>query len=246
MELFYSSKIEDNSLLLDQDESGHCVRVLRKRCGDTVSVIDGNGTLFRCTLVDDNPKSARAVINEAVNDFGTHPYNLQMAVCPTKNTDRYEWFVEKATEIGVDAIVPVIGDHSERKIFRTDRLKRIVLSAVKQSLKAKLPEVRESLTVTEYLQSAPSSSLRLICYCDSTLPKEKRTAIAEALGKSKTNDICILIGPEGDFSTEEINLALTLGWQAVHLGDSRLRTETAALAAVLAVYYFYPDGTAID
>lgn len=234
MELFYSDSIAGGIVTLNQEESGHCVRVLRHRVGDSISVIDGKGTLYECTLTEADARKARARIEETLPSFGGHPYNLTMAVCPTKNADRFEWFAEKATEVGVDVIAPVIGDRSERKIFKPDRLRRIVLSAAKQSLKARLPEVREAVSVREFIRTAPTDALRLICYCDDSLPKERRLGIADAL--SSSDKICILIGPEGDFSEDEINLALGGGWEPVHLGNSRLRTETAALVAVTAVY----------
>lgn len=257
MEIFYSNNINAGLITLPAEESGHCVKVLRHRVGDVVSVIDGEGTLYRCVLTDADPRAAVAKIEEALPSFGALPYHLVMAVCPTKNTDRYEWFAEKATEMGVDEIVPVIGDHSERKAFKTERLSRIVLSAAKQSLKARLPIVREAMPVSEFIRSAGDSGaaapLKLICYCDSSLPREKRVSIREALAalvlqrapaadcatSVQEPEICILIGPEGDFSQEELDLAFSNGWQPVHLGDSRLRTETAALAAVAAVYFSF-------
>lgn len=129
MELFYSADIEGDLVRLDQEESCHCVRVLRHRVGDEVSVIDGRGNLYSCRLIDADQKAAVARIESRTPGFGAHPYNLTIAVCPTKNADRIEWFAEKATEIGIDTIVPVIGEHSERKVFKTDRIKRLVLSA---------------------------------------------------------------------------------------------------------------------
>ena len=260
MEIFYSNDIDAGLVTLPAEESGHCVKVLRHKVGDAVSVIDGEGTLYRCVLTDADPRAAVARIEETLPSFGTHPYHLVMAVCPTKNSDRYEWFAEKATEMGVDEIVPVIGDHSERKAFKTERLSRIVLSAAKQSLKARLPIVREAVPVSEFIKNAGVSDagdsgaaapLKLICYCDSSLPREKRVSIRETLASLVSQrapaadgatsvqepEICILIGPEGDFSQEELDLAFSNGWQPVHLGDSRLRTETAALAAVAAVYF---------
>lgn len=235
MELFYSESVCNGICELNAEESGHCVRVLRHRAGDAITVIDGLGTLYNCTLLDDNPKAATARVESRTEDFGSHPYHLTMAVCPTKNTDRFEWFAEKATEVGVDVIAPVIGDHSERKVFKTDRIKRLVLSAIKQSLKARLPEVPEAVSVREFIENADAGALKLICYCADDV--KKRISIKDALSEAgRPEKICILIGPEGDFSQEEVSLALSRGWQAVHLGDSRLRTETAALVATTAVY----------
>ena len=238
MELFYSTDIDGRSLRLDQEESAHCVRVLRHRCGDTISVINGKGTLYRCRLALADAKGAEAEILEAHENFGTHPYNLTMAVCPTKNIDRYEWFVEKATEIGIDTIVPVLGDHSERKIIKSERLEKIALSAAKQSLKGTVPEILPLQSIREFIGSTAAQALKLIAYCDETLERDKRLSIKDVLHQNheRGQEICILIGPEGDFSPEEVALALENGWIPVHLGESRFRTETAALTATAAVY----------
>ena len=234
MELFYSSDIRDGIVRLDPEESGHCVRVLRHRAGDEISVIDGTGPLYRCRLTGDDPRGAVAEIVDTLPAFGAHPYRLTLAVCPTKNIDRYEWFVEKATEIGVDAIAPVIGDHSERKVLRTDRLERLVLSAAKQSLKGSIPRILPPQSVREFIAGSGPEALRLIAYCDESLPQ--RCGIVEALADCRGRDIAVLIGPEGDFSPAEVAAALEAGFIPVHLGPSRLRTETAALTAVQAVY----------
>lgn len=235
MELFYSADIDGDLVRLDQDESGHCVRVLRHRTGDEVSVIDGRGNLYTCRLLDADPRSATARIESRTPGFGTHPYNLCIAVCPTKNTDRIEWFAEKATEIGVDTIAPVIGDHSERKVFKTDRIKRLVLSAAKQSLKGAVPEVLEAVSVKDFIESSDNEALKLICYCFEG--DCERISIKEELLKNRDNkNVVVLVGPEGDFSESEVKMALERGWRPVHLGNSRLRTETAALTAVTAVY----------
>ena len=234
MELFYCSDIRDGIVRLDSEESGHCVRVLRHRAGDGICVIDGTGPLYRCRLTDDNPKAAVATVEEVLPEFGGHPYRLTMAVCPTKNIDRYEWFVEKATEIGVDVIAPVIGDHSERKVLRGDRLERLVLSAAKQSLKGRVPRILPTQSVRELIAGADPGAIRLIAYCDEALPQ--RTGITEAVKDCRDRDIVVLIGPEGDFSPKEVAAALQAGFVPVHLGSSRLRTETAALTAAQAVY----------
>ena len=237
MELFYSHDIAGITARLDAEESGHCVRVLRHRAGDEISVIDGLGTLFKCRLAVADPKEAEAEILERVPGFGAVPYRLTMAVCPTKNIERFEWFVEKATEFGLDTIVPVIGDRSERKVVKPERLQRILLSAAKQSLKAAVPVLADSVSVKDFLTSdAVTGCLRLICCCFE--PEGGRKTIGEALGTAPANTpVIILIGPEGDFSEEELKLAVDDGWIPVSLGPSRLRTETAALAAVAAVYF---------
>ena len=242
MELFYSNQIEGDTLLLDAEESGHCVRVLRHRAGDEITVIDGEGTLYRCTLLDADPRGATAHIDGSERGFGAHPYSLTMAVCPTKNIDRYEWFVEKATEIGIDVIAPVIGERSERKVLKTERLERLVKSAAKQSLKGAIPKVNEPQSVRDFILSVPEGAVKMICYCfegdKHSIPELLSSSGAPgAPGRdSGLPDIYILIGPEGDFSPAEAELALSRGWMSVSLGSSRLRTETAALVAVTQVY----------
>lgn len=308
MELFFSDDIQDAQVRLDPDESAHCVRVLRHREGDEIFVIDGRGTLCRCVLELADAKGAWARVLERTHGFGAHPYHLTMAVCPTKNLDRYEWFVEKATEIGVDVVAPVIGERSERKVLKTERLRRLALSAAKQSLKGAVPQVAEPVAVRDFILSAPAEALKLICYCFDDVERIPITSVlrpdAATLSSpgialpSQTDDglsptidhpsqlggapspaidqssqlggapspvfahpsqpscvpsptfesagsnggagrpIMILIGPEGDFSPEEAVLAREHGWIPVQLGPSRLRTETAALTAVTAVYLF--------
>ena len=233
MELFYAYETDGLFCRLDADESGHCCRVLRHRAGDEVHVIDGLGTMYRCRLVDDNPKRAAAEVIEAFPFWGGHPYRLTVACCPTKNNDRFEWFVEKATEVGVDRIVPVIGEHSERKVYKTDRAARIALSATKQSLKARIPEIAEPLCVKDFILQS-EESLKLIAYCFEG--DTRRISIQEALRAYDGHDVTVLIGPEGDFSPEEARLAIDHGYIPVHLGASRLRTETAAVLAATAVY----------
>ena len=237
MEIFWTDRIEAGLCLLGEEESAHCVRVLRHREGDNVCVIDGAGTMYECVLSQASPKAAVARIEKANPGWGSHPYRMEMAVCPTKNIDRYEWFVEKASEVGTDRFVPVIGEHSERKVLKTERLRRIVLSAAKQSLKAAVPEIAEPLTVKEFIASVTdSSALKMIacCFEDESHP---RTSVMQALSGTDRREYIVLIGPEGDFSREEVRLAIEAGFIPVHLGESRLRTETAALAAVFAAYY---------
>lgn len=238
MELFYAYEVNGRFCRLDAEESGHCVRVLRHRAGDAVDVIDGLGTLYHCRLTDDSPKGAEAEILSEEAGWGGHPYHLTIGCCPTKNNERFEWFVEKATELGVDRIVPLIGDHSERKVYKTERAQRIALSATKQSLKARIPEIVEPMSVRSFVAGAPQDdSIRLIAYCfeDPSIPRQ---SIMDVLRASDARDITILIGPEGDFSQEEASLALQCGYVPIHLGPSRLRTETAAVTAVEAVYLY--------
>lgn len=240
MELFYSRDIEGGICCLDQDESGHCIKVLRHRSGDEISVIDGCGTLYRCRITADSPKRVEAMVLDYVENWGGHPYRLHLAVCPTKNNDRFEWFAEKACEIGFDVLSPVFGDHSERKVLKTSRVEKILVSAAKQSLKAAVPQVNEPVSVKEFIKEASgdSESLKLIAYCfeDERVP---RRSIKEVLNSFEGTDITVMIGPEGDFSRVEAEAALAAGFIPVHLGESRLRTETAALTAAASVYFRY-------
>ena len=240
MELFYSKTISDGGRKLDADESAHCVRVLRHRRGDTIHVVDGHGMLYRCTIVDDDPRAVLFDVDEWVENYGSHDYCLRMAVCPPKNIDRFEWFAEKATEIGVDVISPLFGDYSERKVFKPERIERLLVSAAKQSHKGAIPQLDEAITVTDFLQQ-DHEGLKLICYCDDATGKvDIKEALARVLNAPQESPqkpmITIMIGPEGDFSRAEVALALERGWKPVSLGDSRLRIETAALVATAAVY----------
>lgn len=235
MELFYGQADALGNVSLNAEESTHLVKVMRHKVGDEICVMDGAGTFMRCELTEANPKGCFARIKESIKGWHSHPYHLTMAVCPTKNNDRFEWMGEKVTEAGVDLIVPVIGERSERKVYKTDRLRRIALSAAKQSLKASIPEIEEPISVLKFIETAPEDSLRLIAYCS----EGEKLSIKDALSQSKAHNISILIGPEGDFSPKEIAAALKAGFKPVHLGTSRLRTETAAVCAAFAVYLHY-------
>ncbi len=233
MEIFYSNDIDGTTVCLNSEESAHCVRVLRHRVGDEIGVMDGQGTMLWCVLEDASPSAAIARIVRREPGFGSHPYHLTLAVCPTKNMDRYEWMSEKATEVGVDVIAPVIGERSERKVCKTERLERLVLSAAKQSLKAAVPVVAEPVSVLDFIAGAPESSLKLIAYCF----EGEKVSIKDALAASQLKNVVVLIGPEGDFSPKEVAAAIKSGFKPVHLGPSRLRTETAALISAAAVYF---------
>ena len=237
MELFYAHRCDGVTCFLDAEESSHCVRVLRHRAGDEIDVIDGLGTLYHCRLTDDNPKGAQAQVLSVVPAFGAHPYRLTIGCCPTKNNERFEWFVEKAVEIGIDRIVPLIGEHSERRVYKTERAQRIALSASKQSLKACIPEICEPMPVRDFLR-ADDNSLRLIAYCFENQEFPRRS-ITEVLSAYEGAEVTVLIGPEGDFSAEEAAEAVARGYIPVQLGPSRLRTETAAVTAAAAVYFRY-------
>lgn len=235
MELFYSRDIDGTLLRLDEEETRHCVKVLRHRTGEEIFVIDGQGRLLKCILTSTAGSRAQAEIVERTPSWGGHPYHLTMAVCPTKNNERFEWFLEKACEIGVDRIVPLIGEHSERKVYKTERARKILVSAAKQSLKAAVPVIDEPVGVKDFLKEE-RPGIKCIAYCfeDQT---DLRQSINEVL--ADFTDITIMIGPEGDFSPEEARAARAAGFLPVHFGPSRMRTETAALFAVSAVYQHF-------
>lgn len=238
MELFYSKDIDGSICRLDQDESGHCVKVLRHRAGDEISVIDGCGTLYRCRITSDSPKGVEAAVICSEENWGGHPYRLHLAVCPTKSNDRYEWFAEKACEIGFDELSPVIGEHSERRVLKTARIEKVLISAAKQSLKGAVPTVNEPVSVRDFILNASGKALKMMAYCfeDERVP---RRSIKEVMEDYNGDEIIVMIGPEGDFSKAEAELALEQGFIPIHLGDSRLRTETAAITATAAVYFHH-------
>lgn len=225
MRLFLSADTSAPFATLLPDESRHCARVLRMRAGDEIWVTSGDGVMCRALIADPDERACSVQITERIPDYQPRPFRLHLLVAPTKNAARIEWLVEKAVEIGIDRITPIICDHSERGVQKTDRLDRIALSAMKQSLKARRPQIDAPVHLIDYLQQ-PAEGSRYVCYCTGD---ERRT-----LHGSYTpgTDATVLIGPEGDFSPREIEAALGAGFLPVTLGDSRLRTETAALYAV--------------
>lgn len=234
MQLFYSKDISSSGFCtLDAEESRHAVRVLRMRDGDTINVTDGMGHLYQCRIVQADDKACvveclNVLLHDCLNAAAIH-----LAVAPTKNPARMEWLVEKAVEIGVGEITLLQCDHSERSFLKTDRLERLALSAMKQSLHLTLPPINPAVTLRDFIAQAIKHSgnqaIKLIAHCEADKP---RTPIAAALQPGI--DAVVLIGPEGDFSEEEIQQALAAGFTPVSLGPSRLRTETAALYAVTA------------
>ena len=238
MELFFCKEISSGATVLDREESNHCVKVLRHRRGDDINIIDGAGFLYRCRIIDDNPREVAFEVLESVEGYGSHPYRLHMAVSPPKNIDRFEWFAEKATEIGVDEVTPLFGDYSERKVFKPERVERLLISAAKQSHKGAVPRLNGAVAVRDFIASLKDSdALKLICYCDDTIALgREKISIREALRLAEGRPVVVMIGPEGDFSRAEMAAAVASGWQPVSLGESRLRIETAALTAVAAVY----------
>lgn len=226
MQLFYAPDITLPRYTLSEEESKHCVRVLRLAHGDELHLTDGRGNLYRCRVAEADPKRCIVEVVQTTPRYGKMPYGITLAVAPTKHIERFEWFLEKATEVGVTRIVPVECDHSERHTIKYDRELRVITSAVKQSLKAYHP-VLDDLTPLRRLIAEPFEGSKFIAHCD-TNAKERSYLASEI---RKNDNILILIGPEGDFSPEEINFALENGFRPVTLGPQRLRTETAAVVA---------------
>lgn len=227
MQLFYNPNIstEDSSFSFEKEESRHIVKVLRKTTGDQLYITNGKGWLFEAELSIASTKQCAVTITSKSHKNKPN-CNLHLAVAPTKMNDRYEWFLEKATEIGIETITPIICDHSERKVVKTERFEKIIQSAMKQSLQYYLPELQSPISFKDFLSNTQSlPRKKFIAHCEESDKKSLKSQL-------KPNEDClILIGPEGDFSLKEIEIALQHGFIPVTLGSTRLRTETAAIAA---------------
>lgn len=232
MHLFYTPEIESHhkTFLLSEEESKHAVRVLRLQPGNYIYLVDGKGGFYKTEIVDAHPKRTSLQVLEVKTAYGAVPYRLHMVVAPTKNMDRLEWFLEKATEVGVQEFTPIICEHSERKEVKIERLEKVAISAMKQSLKAYLPKIYPAVSFSKFIAQAKEwNYFKGVAHC---VDAEKKY-ISSAF--EKQSNYILLIGPEGDFSEKEISQALDAGFIPISLGDSRLRTETAALAAVLEI-----------
>ncbi|MGB5419102.1 16S rRNA (uracil(1498)-N(3))-methyltransferase [Algibacter sp.] len=231
MQLFYSPEITENTsqFTFNKEESKHIVKVLRKNIGDNLHITNGNGWLFTAEISIPNINKCTAnIVSKSIKE--KHNYNLHLAVAPTKMNDRYEWFLEKATEIGIDCITPIICDHSERKFIKPERFERIIQSAMKQSLSCYLPKLNNAISFQDFVNQDFNGDL-FIAHCEET----DRKSLKQQL-KPKT-DMTILIGPEGDFSVKEITKAVENNFIPVTLGETRLRTETAAIVACHSVAF---------
>lgn len=225
---FYAPEITETGTLPEQ-ESTHCCRVLRMREGDTIQVTDGKGNRYECEILEAHPKHTTVEILKTTSIPPWWGFRLEVCIAPSKNIDRIEWFVEKAIEIGVDRIVLMKCARSERKIVKTERLKKIAISAMNQSLKTTLPEITEVTDFKSLITDSFKGS-KYMGYCDDSIPLLKFT------DHYKGGDVRILIGPEGDFSPEEVRDAMNAGYRAVTFGESRLRLETAALYCTVATH----------
>jgi len=232
MQLFYTPDIDPSlaQYFLSEEESKHAVRVLRLTVGDKVTLIDGKGGLYKAEIKDAHPKRTILQINSVTTGFNKRNHYLHIAIAPTKNLDRVEWFLEKATEIGIDEITLIICQRSERKEAKAERLNKIITSAIKQSIKAYHPVLNGPVALSQFLKQ-PFRGQKFIAHCD----EGEKISMAQSI--EKQNRYLILIGPEGDFTPAEVDAALQNGYKAITLGESRLRTETAALEACFEVNF---------
>jgi 16S rRNA (uracil1498-N3)-methyltransferase len=232
MQLFYTPDINPSlpQYFLSEEESKHAVRVLRLAIGDEVTLIDGKGGLYRAEIKDAHPKRTILQINSLTTEFNKRNHYLHIGIAPTKNLDRVEWFLEKATEIGIDEITLIVCQRSERKEAKVERLDKIITSAIKQSIKAYHPVLNGPVALSQFLKQ-PFQGQKFIAHCD----EGEKTSLAQSI--EKQNRYLILIGPEGDFTPAEVDAALHNGYKAITLGESRLRTETAALEACFEVNF---------
>jgi 16S rRNA (uracil1498-N3)-methyltransferase len=231
MQIFYSSDITGDSCVLDEKESKHCIRVLRMTEGSPAKVIDGTGNLYEGVISRADQKKCEITIYNVIREFEKRNYRLHIAISPLKNPERFEWFVEKSVEIGIDEITPLICKNTEKQRIKPDRINSIIISAMKQSLKAGITLLNEPITFDDFLKK-DFQGKKIIGHCNSA---GNRAKIDQEYVKG--DDAVILIGPEGDFDDNEINEAIAAGYKPVHLGISRLRTETAGVAACYSIYF---------
>jgi len=224
MQLFYTPGVSGDEYIFEPEEARHLLRVLRRKIGDEVHHTDGSGNLFHSVIIDDRDKNCMVRINKVEREYGKRNFHLSIAIAPTKNTARLEWFVEKATEIGINRIIPFIAEHSERRNLSNDRLEKVIIAAMKQSVKAYKPILDKPIDFESLLYQEFSGQKFIGWLGDGT-------SVSLRQEYKPGNDACILIGPEGDFSDKEVQLAQERGFVPINLGNSRLRTETAALVA---------------
>jgi len=224
MHIFYTPDIHSDAYILSEEESKHCIKVLRLDAGNLLYLVDGKGGLYDAVVEDPHPKRTKLKILGKVENFGKQNYYVHIAIAPTKNIERVEWFLEKATEIGIDEITPIICDRSERKEIKTERLNKVITSAIKQSIKAYHPILNEAVRYSDFITKNRNSQ-KFIAHC---MNGAKSTIKDQLILNS---NYLIAIGPEGDFTNEELEAAITNDFIPVSLGVSRLRTETAALEA---------------
>lgn len=224
MNIFYLPNISGESVFLNEVESRHAVKVLRLEKGSRVLLVDGKGGSCQAQITGINPKKCQLSIIERQQESGRKNYNIHVAIAPTKNNTRFEWFLEKATEIGIDVITPLLCENSERKVIKAERFEKVLVSAMKQSHKAWLPKLNTLTPFWEFIEKNYSGQ-RFIAHCHNGNKEHLKNQVTQ------NSDALILIGPEGDFSKKEVEKALSLGFTEVSLGNSRLRTETAGVVS---------------
>ncbi len=238
MHIFYQPNLLSTDILLNEEESKHCVRVLRMKIGDEVQLIDGKGTSAIAKIIDDNPKRCLLTIIEQTTHQPLRNYYLHIAVAPTKNFDRMEWFIEKAVEVGIDEISFIETENSERSKVNLERCEKIAISAIKQSKQFWLPKINGVKNCNQAIKELRNEGFKLIAWCETDVTQNLHSIITSSLHSKITNPpthhITIFIGPEGDFSKTEVDNAIANGFVSVSFGESRLRTETAALYACIA------------
>ena len=228
MQVFYVPDISGKCATLSSEESRHCINVLRFSYSDTIHLIDGKGGFYKAFIIKPDPHACEVEITEFQADFNKRNYRLHLAVAPTKQIDRFEWLLDKAVEIGVDEITPLRCQRSERKEIKTERLEKLIIASMKQAIIAEKPRLNEMISYPQFIRSVSAKKKdRFIAYCTDRQNK----LLKDTLVRGK--DSIILIGPEGDFTPEEIQLAMNAGFIPVSLGATRLRTETAALAGCI-------------
>ena len=230
MQIFYTPDINLETYILSEEESKHCIKVLRLDSGSLLYLVDGNGGFYDAIIEDPHPKRTKLKILGKVENFGKRNHYLHIAIAPTKNIERVEWFLEKATEIGIDEITPIICDRSERKEIKTERLNKVITSAIKQSIKAYHPKLNEAVRFNNLI-TQNANTQKFIAHC----MDGGKITIKELL--IPNSNYLIVIGPEGDFTLEEVEAAVNNNFIPVSLGDSRLRTETAALEACFEINF---------
>ena len=224
MQLFFAPDLQGDHHTLEEQESKHIIRVLRMKMGESIKLTDGKGRIYTGELINEDPRRCEVRITDTIEDYGKRDYHIHIGIAPTKNINRFEWFLEKATEIGIDEITPLICQRSERKVVKTERLDKVIISALKQSVKAYHPVLHEACSFRDFIRSG-SDAQKFIAYVEEGEHPSLQSQYVPG------QHAVILIGPEGDFSPDEVQLAIKNGFQTVSLGKSRLRTETAGIVA---------------
>ena len=231
MQIFYAPDITGDTYTLDEKESKHLIRVLRMTKGESVKLIDGNGILYEGIISNPDQNKCSIDITGKIKDFEKRNYRLHIAISPLKNPERFEWFIEKSVEIGIDEITPLLCRNTEKPGIKSERLNNLIISAMKQSLKATKTILNEPASFKDFINK-DLMGIRMIAHCDKS---NERKNVSEVY--SKNDNSIILIGPEGDFTRDEVDSAVNRGFLPVHLGQSRLRTETAGVAACHSIYF---------